>query len=248
MHIAFTFFTVFQLTHLLRGATCPNVNLDGYAKFQLTHLLRGATSGPNDYEQEYNNFNSRTSCEVRLCLAANFMRRVISTHAPLARCDIGFSNVPSPRLQFQLTHLLRGATFLMHYAQRLEGFQLTHLLRGATASVVLHLLAQYDFNSRTSCEVRQETCIISPSLDISTHAPLARCDRFRAHISPPRLHISTHAPLARCDAITRKINTVDKISTHAPLARCDGVPPHMCMDMDHFNSRTSCEVRLHSDF
>ena len=54
--------------------------------FQLTHLLRGAT-GPNDYEQEYNisthaplarcdaysfyrrklcfHFNSRTSCEVR---------------------------------------------------------------------------------------------------------------------------------------------------------------------------------------
>ena len=76
--------------------------------FQLTHLLRGAT-GPNDYEQEYNisthaplarcdtvrciwadnaNFNSRTSCEVRHFSQRSKISPIsISTHAPLARCD-----------------------------------------------------------------------------------------------------------------------------------------------------------------
>ena len=56
---------LFQLTHLLRGATA-RARIGGYVTtlFQLTHLLRGATCWwklllPPSY------FNSRTSCEVR---------------------------------------------------------------------------------------------------------------------------------------------------------------------------------------
>ena len=81
----------FQLTHLLRGATCAYVNLDGYIKFQLTHLLRGATSTLANPLHRILRFNSRTSCEVRHRCKAN----------------------PRVPLQFQLTHLLRGATHLV---------------------------------------------------------------------------------------------------------------------------------------
>ena len=56
------------------------------------------------------NFNSRTSCEVRLGGAAVRYLAAISTHAPLARCD------------------------------RCDGCVLPHC---------------YNFNSRTSCEVRR---------------------------------------------------------------------------------------------
>ena len=80
-------------------------------RFQLTHLLRGATSRYRNAFERMMDFNSRTSCEVRrtsismaVCGALNFNSRtscevrrmqllqnhghVISTHAPLARCDI----------------------------------------------------------------------------------------------------------------------------------------------------------------
>ena len=59
-------------------------------------------------------FNSRTSCEVRLSQidkGDKFLK--ISTHAPLARCDICITKTKPHAVKFQLTHLLRGATFRM---------------------------------------------------------------------------------------------------------------------------------------
>ena len=77
---------------------------------------------------------------------------------------------------------------------------------------------------------------------ISTHAPLARCDFYRAGqwdnlgfqlTHPSRgatkgtrnvahlMAISTHAPLARCDLLSWRGAPAKPISTHAPLARCD---------------------------
>ena len=146
--------TAFQLTHLLRGATRSSSAFVLAFKFQLTHLLRGATWAEFVREDGENNFNSRTSCEVRLApensaeKAINFNSRtscevrhisleistrikIISTHAPLARCDD-----------------------LMRFAG---------------------LMGQ-NFNSRTSCEVRRWNMGITYSESISTHAPLARCD------------------------------------------------------------------------
>ena len=84
------------------------------------------------------------------------------------------------------------------------------------------------------------------------------------HLHPNE--ISTHAPLARCDPVEKPVDKVVEISTHAPLARCDHhvrdfrdlVNPFQLTHLlrgatwtkfpaelveDNFNSRTSCEVR-----
>ena len=79
--------------------------------------------------------------------------------------------------------------------------------------------------------------------EISTHAPLARCDGFTAASQQPDF-ISTHAPLARCDVhLVQRPGLLVVISTHAPLARCDKCGMWMQFIPADFNSRTSCEVR-----
>ena len=125
------------------------------------------------------------------------MRRKISTHAPLARCD-----------QIDRGKWLNGE------------FQLTHLLRGATKfSYVFG--ATNNFNSRTSCEVRHlpQCCILDDWQFQLTH--LLRGATNIGWISEKYLEISTHAPLARCDNRPFKNTLRLLISTHAPLARCD---------------------------
>ena len=123
------------------------------------------------------NFNSRTSCEVR--------RRSI-THMPRPQlyfnsrtsCEVRprALGIDGPPPEFQLTHLLRGATRSAGRSLMKPKFQLTHLLRGATAAPAPHAPSP-DFNSRTSCEVRHPSRIcFERGLPISTHAPLARCD------------------------------------------------------------------------
>ena len=123
-------------------------------EFQLTHLLRGATVSP----------------EVTLEVGN------ISTHAPLARCDLPGGRGSTLKRQFQLTHLLRGATSLEVQPSKSSAFQLTHLLRGATTTLLQNLTTIQNFNSRTSCEVRRRVLSSKSAIFISTHAPLARCD------------------------------------------------------------------------
>ena len=122
------------------------------------------------------NFNSRTSCEVRLlCCRSRPRESSISTHAPLARCDNRVVQIIL-RIAFQLTHLLRGATWIVVRFCSSVVFQLTHLLRGATWPGSRRM-AHIHFNSRTSCEVRhRRRCCRLFTYGISTHAPLARCD------------------------------------------------------------------------
>ena len=81
------------------------------------------------------------------------------------------------------------------------------------------------------------------AMQISTHAPLARCDT--ASVADfASASISTHAPLARCDYHTVLRRACGScISTHAPLARCDTNPAAYGANKKDFNSRTSCEVR-----
>ena len=55
--------------------------------------------------------------------------------------------------------------------------------------------------------------------------------------------ISTHAPLARCDKDLKTMYFNEDISTHAPLARCDPLTAIDEWQGINFNSRTSCEVR-----
>ena len=132
--------------------------------------------------------------------------------------------------------------------------------------LLVRALLRY-FNSRTSCEVRRLAVSgFERGWQISTHAPLARCDPVR-QFSLFRVSISTHAPLARCDmrrvtlACLRSVFQLTHllrgatsavclllinyvISTHAPLARCDGCGAGTSTTPPNFNSRTSCEVRL----
>ena len=78
--------------------------------------------------------------------------------------------------------------------------------------------------------------------EISTHAPLARCDEkgidYYADNKFQLTHLLRGATLA--DAVAEE---VDPISTHAPLARCDRRERRGKPDHPNFNSRTSCEVR-----
>ena len=211
------------------------------------------------------NFNSRTSCEVRPWPARRHNPgAVISTHAPLARCDKavktlqargwnfnsrtscevrrGVPGAQHPAQGFQLTHLLRGATARCLLWYNILTFQLTHLLRGATKfyagqAQILH------FNSRTSCEVRLRLGRIrSGRWNFNSRTS---CEVRPAVLTLYKCgkRISTHAPLARCDATGRGSLGRTRISTHAPLARCDLNRNRIRARPDNFNSRTSCEVR-----
>ena len=168
----------FQLTHLLRGATSSfRYSLCSYfisthaplARCDLMPFLRARaridfnsrtscevrrtaySSFPHyidfnsrtscEVRQRFNfvhrgelYFNSRTSCEVRRSVQTReFVHNYISTHAPLARCDGRGTITPAGAAPFQLTHLLRGAT-----------------------PAGRHRIPARNFNSRTSCEVRQK--------------------------------------------------------------------------------------------
>ena len=211
--------------------------------FQLTHLLRGATDAALELQAKYE----------------------ISTHAPLARCDTGSGKLIISTDAFQLTHLLRGATTARWDSPGWRRFQLTHLLRGATGVQcptrqgggfqLTHLLRgatytwdalarQYEISTHAPL-ARCDSASCFPFLpgSISTHAPLARCDGQCRHCpyvafqfqlthllrgatagtprGGNRTTISTHAPLARCDDKRLTREKCAKISTHAPLARCD---------------------------
>ena len=102
--------------------------------FQSTHLLRGATMCIASASIFHDDFNPRTSCEVRLYILynRNACRRKISIHAPLARCDLWKFLLDCSQQAFQSTHLLRGATMPAIISCLLSLFQSTHLLRGAT--------------------------------------------------------------------------------------------------------------------
>ena len=172
------------------------------------------------------------------------IKRLISTHAPLAGCDIKHASLNETRQTFQPTHPLRGATVRIMSRGSSVGFQPTHPLRGATS--------RYHQSPKHS--------------QISTHAPLAGCDLVIfvpsstdsyfnprtpcgvRHISLQRklykIAISTHAPLAGCDPEGRLLDPVTGISTHAPLAGCDPGDQDAPREPVYFNPRTPCGVRL----
>ena len=124
----------FQLTHLLRGATPSSAAAGGDGddfNSRTSCEVRRAPRLPPF--QDKADFNSRTSCEVRRRRNFTFsLSQKISTHAPLARCDAGGHKPRTVEREFQLTHLLRGATAIPAQLPTKPKFQLTHLLRGAT--------------------------------------------------------------------------------------------------------------------
>ena len=148
---------------------------------------------------DYDNFNPRTSCEVRpfsysgrayimlfqsthlvwgATLASSGVKpfKSISIHAPRVRCDNFVTNDQSAFFEFQSTHLVWGAT-------------------GVVIWVVGFIL-------------------------ISIHAPRVRCDKFiQGHFW--LFAISIHAPRVRCDISYADLLRYAAISIHAPRVRCD---------------------------
>ena len=152
-----------------------------------------------------------------------FMTLFQSTH--LMR---GATVQPAPVIhvgQFQSTHLMRGATRQYAPSARRKIFQSTHLMRGATVNT---MLTDYE-------------------LEISIHAPHARCDCRCCRIRC-RFIISIHAPHARCDR--RPFTPAVPIWNFNPRTSCEVrlYRQSFFHRSDHFNPRTSCEVRLFQNF
>ena len=114
--------------------------------------------------------------------------QIISTHAPLARCDplmwwatkrkIDFNSRTSCEVRqacswttiytpiFQLTHLLRGATKFMHWQTSLKQISTHAPLARCDKPVYLRSDIFFNFNSRTSCEVRRLGCWVLPPRNV----------------------------------------------------------------------------------
>ena len=129
-----------------------------------------------------------------------FAQDIISTHAPLARCNPLYQNRLALNVKFLLTHLLRGATLA---------------------------LTKYDISLEISTHAPLARCNSvtfadsSPSI-ISTHAPLARCNYFcHKHLLSAKIFLLTHL-LRGATYILHDGKYIEDISTHAPLARCNG--------------------------
>ena len=123
------------------------------------------------------NFNPRTSCEVR----------------PL---DINNSLLVS---KFQSTHLMRGATLANLPVRRFPAISI-HAPHARCDDMTANVTTRkWDFNPRTSCEVRPN-CLYRV-IHLTNFNPRTSCEVRRALPSCPmgREHISIHAPHARCD-------------------------------------------------
>ena len=144
-------------------------------------------------------FYSRTSCEVQLFFFFfPLIIKIISIHAPLARCNKrntflfsyfrNFYSRTSCEVQPKFIHFFfclknfysRTSCEVQHrkriYTQNNKKFLLTHLLRGATLNInrlaeKIRFLLTHLLRGATFYKNYQFLLII-----ISTHAPLARCN------------------------------------------------------------------------
>ena len=105
----------------------------------------------------------------------------ISTHAPLAGCDVLSLSFVLFVLIFQPTHPLRGATQGGRCEDHHDGISTHAPLAGCDGQ---------------ECVNKMLECVIS------THAPLAGCDETEKEDEDMTGEISTHAPLAGCDGRT----------------------------------------------
>ena len=186
----------FQFTPLVRGATsitfiepcflvsihAPRARGDqGFARlrrgnrFQFTPLVRGATSR-RYAENSLRSFNSRPSCEGRRIFNPEWIKTVVSIHAPRARGD-QTGMVRQDFQRFQFTPLVRGAT-----ADRINWlvpiFVSIHAPRARGDRTWLYYRVFQCFNSRPSCEGRPTDSVTSSLTIVSIHAPRARGDKF----------------------------------------------------------------------
>ena len=183
----------FQLTHLLRGATsAPPPPTPSSLPFQLTHLLRGATGLPRWLRTGRRDFNSRTSCEVRPGFPHRHRRPGhfnSRTSCEVRRCSPK-SITCWPDFNSRTSCEVR---------RRLSARRHQPLDFNSRTSCEVRLCTSqffqkrsHHFNSRTSCEVRLGFGIGGgEKINISTHAPLARCDSLHAAEEYPRPHFNS---------------------------------------------------------
>ena len=172
--------------------------------FQLTRLLRGATTADSGSGRRHQRFNSRASCEARPRRGSRGRQaRRVSTHAPLARrdCRLGVELLREKKVSTHAPLARRDKIARARYCGNI--LVSTHAPLARRDFVLVRLLAdRVCFNSRASCEARlfyreskegvfefQLTRLLRgatnsfrvflPSNQVSTHAPLARRDRFQ---------------------------------------------------------------------
>ena len=104
----------------------------------------------------------------------------------------------------------------------------------------------YNFNPRTSCEVRRCTgylyCLSSHDFNPRTSCEVRQLNDY-IYLN----YLTYFNPRTSCEVRLVAICAVDKlyrISIHAPRVRCDKKIRAISLHAEHFNPRTSCEVRL----
>ncbi len=115
----------------------------------------------------------------------------ISTHTPLAGCDGTTKGGMKIHSQFQLTHPSRGATTVGVGSLFITSFQLTHPSRGATNKKrKLSRDAAFQLTPLAGCDYFAFSRRFHFS--ISTHTPLAGCDRrrLRLHQRQPQFQLT----------------------------------------------------------
>ena len=145
----------------------------------------------------------------------------ISTHAPLARCDV-------PGLAEPIVDRISTHAPLARCDSRLAGDHRQNGYFNSRTSCEVRQRRHHqgaepaDFNSRTSCEVRLVADDLSDGGLVDFNSRTS-CEVRQAVVQRigQNCTISTHAPLARCDSIVASTSAVSVISTHAPHARCD---------------------------
>ena len=149
----------FQLTHLLRGVTVYNLVSDCSSVHFNSHTSCEVWQNSFVSNEKYQkNFNSHTSCEVwQTADIMSLHMAVISTHTPLARCDMdnaiseidnyNFNSHTSCEVWLTLTlSVLDILNFNSHTS--CEVWRTTNPLKKRS---------EYHFNSHTSCEVWQSS-------------------------------------------------------------------------------------------
>ncbi len=140
-------------------------------------------------------------------------------------------------------------------------FQSTHLIRGATVYCPVSSQALANFNPRTSYEVRQDLQEwFSSTGKISIHAPHTRCDVYTTHHPAWDAKFqSTHLIRGATEMIDR-IGLEGMISIHAPHTRCDGIytlfskpngdisihAPHTRCDPVSMRNIPACRISIHA--
>ena len=210
--------------------------------------MRGATTPTSGTARPPTYFNPRTPCGVRQLWQHLLAGDVISIHAPHAGCDDVLEDWSADGWAFQSTHPMRGATARPFLQLRGRSYFNPRTPCGVRRTTVVVFFAYWNFNPRTPCGVRLIDSVerrYSPSFQ-STH-PMRGATK-RAGICGPLHHISIHAPHAGCDTGTMIANITHEVfqSTHpmrgATTCWRTGAPT-----AGHFNPRTPCGVRRHSD-